>query len=127
MGADPLGGKLFALIQQKCAPLVPQFASQNISNFLIAAVLLGKPLAPPLLEGLARQAVLQMPRASPQGVANLLWAFAKLTDESPLGGDLFRSGVSTALEVGFLGPRLCPLIGRVTKWYGGKDRLICEM
>jgi len=100
MGIDPLGGKLFKLIEQKCEPLLHQFSSQNLSNFLIAAVLLEKPLSERFLDNLAKQAVLQMPRATPQGVANLLWSIAKLTNASPLEGDLFRSGISTALEVG---------------------------
>ena len=46
------------------------------------------------------QVVLKMPEASPQGVSNSLWAFAKLTGASPLQGDLFRAGYSRALEVG---------------------------
>ena len=98
MGIDPLGGKLFSLIQQKCAPMVPRFTSQNISNFLIAAVLLDKPLPPPLLNALARQAVLQMPRASPRGIYRTLCRLCKNASLGPLFGENSNSFESGAPE-----------------------------
>ena len=96
---DPLGGKLFNLVVQKAEPVISQFDSQNVSNFLLAAATLEKPLPEDFLDRIARQATLKMPQASPQGISNLLWAYAKLTKVSPLGGDLFRSALSRASEV----------------------------
>lgn len=80
--------------------MISRFDFQNISNFMLAAATLGKTLSEEFLEAMARQAVLKMSQATPQGIANLLWAFARLTDVSPMNGDLFRSALSRASEAG---------------------------
>lgn len=87
------------MVEQKAEPLIGRFDSQNVSNFLLAAATLEKPISEELLEKLGRQAILKMPQATPQGISNLLWAFARLTKVSPAGGDLFRSALSRASEV----------------------------
>ena len=86
-------------MEQKAEPLISRFESQNVSNFLLAAATLEKEFSEEMLEKLAKQAILKMPQATPQGISNLLWAFAKLTKVSPVGGDLFRSALSRASEV----------------------------
>lgn len=99
LSLDPLGGKLFSLVEQKAGPLIGRFDSQNISNFLLAAATLEKQLSEDFLDKMARQAILRMPQASPQGISNLLWACARLTKTSPVNGELFRSAVSRTAEV----------------------------
>ena len=99
LSLDPLSGKLFKLVERKAEPIIGRFDSQNVSNFLLAAATLEKTISEEMLNKLARQAILKMPQATPQGIANLLWAFGKLTKVSPAGGDLFRSALSRTSEV----------------------------
>ena len=66
---------------------------------MVAAANLNHQLPEATYNAIAAEATLKMPKATAQGAANLLWAFAKIKPESPLGGDLFRSAFSRLPEV----------------------------
>lgn len=92
-------GKLFELVDQKCRSILRQFDAQNLANLMVAAGHLDYKLSDETYTAVATEATLKMPRATAQGVGNLLWGFSKMRSESPLGGDLFRSAFSRISEV----------------------------
>lgn len=92
-------GRLFELIDKQCLPLLSSFEAQNLANLMVAAANLDHELPEEVYTAIAQECTLKMPKANAQGVSNILWAFAKLKQESPLGGDLFRSAFARIPEV----------------------------
>ena len=86
-------------IEQSARPMLDQFTPKPLANLMVAAAQLGHRYSDGFMAAAAKQCMLKMPAATPQAVANLLMSFAKLRIGPPLSGDLFRAGLSRALEV----------------------------
>lgn len=98
-GPSPLVTELFDAAVKVFEPQIQQAEVQTLSVMMLAAATLEHQLPASFLDAVARQAVLKMPQATQQGASNLLWSFAKLSNVSPLGGDLFRSALGRNMEV----------------------------
>lgn len=101
LGLNPLDGDLMDAALAALRPQLSKTPLKSLSILMVSAATVDHRLSEELLTAIAEQAVLKMPQASAQGASNLLWSFARLSGTSPFRGDLFRSGISRAIEACF--------------------------